>query len=71
MKQRKFIAIALVGAAFVLAGCGMTKKVTSPANGEPAIQQPTVEQVTPEPEVISIAESVDVFEHPERMADAA
>lgn len=71
MKQRKFIAIALVGAAFVLTGCGMTKKVTSPANGEPAIQQPTVEQVTPEPEVISIAEAVDVFEHPERMAETA
>lgn len=66
MRKTLYIATAVASLA-MLWSCGTQKQVVTMPQEAPVQQM--AEQVTPNPEVISIAEAISIFEHPEAIAE--
>ncbi|MCR5076460.1 MAG: hypothetical protein K6A82_00235 [Prevotella sp.] len=67
MKRNVWIALATTVAALTLDSCGTQQQATQPATATPTPVE-TVTSVTPQADVISIAEALDVFQNPEKAA---
>ncbi|TXJ61629.1 hypothetical protein ETF27_07145 [Prevotella brunnea] len=66
MKNKLCIAIVFVTALLVSSSCETIRKTSLPATADTSPTQPTEQKVEAEPEVISIAEAEEIFEHPEK-----
>lgn len=66
MKNKLWIAIVFVTALLVSSSCETIRKASLPATTDTSPTQPTEQKVEAEPEVISIAEAEEIFEHPEK-----
>ena len=67
MKQKQWITAAMAIMALVLASCGTTQKSATVADATPTPSAVT-EKVEASTEFISIAETIDMFESPEKVA---
>jgi len=70
MKKSLWMIATIAAGTLTLASCGTTEKST-PTTTEPATAPIVVEAVAPEPEIISIAEAVEIFENPEKTTEIA
>lgn len=68
MKRKQWIAAAMATMALALAGCATMQKSATTANTTTAPAVAT-EKVEPSAEFISIAETIDMFENPEKVAN--
>ncbi|WP_028897018.1 hypothetical protein [Prevotella sp. HUN102] len=70
MKKNLWIMAAAATGMLFLGSCGTTQKST-PTTNEPVTAPIVVETVAPEPEIISIAEAVEIFQTPDKAAEIA